>query len=84
MFSLNPILKKYPWTKENNFFMIIENRSFMLGGGNDPKIAGSGCALWLDDELNRGFSDFSKTFDNPPLNGEIEFQCVELELFQIL
>jgi hypothetical protein len=44
---------------------------------------GSGCALWLDDELHRGFSEVSATFDNMPLHGakDAEFLCTELEVF---
>ncbi len=62
--------------------MMIEARSFMLGGGTDAKPIGSGCALWVDDELHKGFSEASPTFDNTPLNGgETEFLCVEIEVF---
>jgi len=63
LFGLVPSMKKYSWTKANNFFMMIEARSFMMGGGSDGKI-GSGCALWVDDELHKGFSEPSPTFDN--------------------
>jgi hypothetical protein len=33
LFTLSPIVKKYHWTKANSFFMMIEHRSFMFGGG---------------------------------------------------
>jgi len=76
IFSLTPKMRKYPWTKDNSFFMRMENKSIMFGGG-------TGCALFLDDELFHGYSERTETFDNEPLNGSDgrDFECVEVEVF---
>lgn len=42
----------------------------------------NGAGLWIDNELDHGYSETSETFDNPPLNGNSkEFRCVEIEVF---
>jgi len=74
LFNLFPSMKKYPWTTMNRFFILIKDNTLMVGGG-------TGCGLWLDDELLRGMSGMCETFDNEPLNGEKDFQCVEIEVF---
>ena len=80
MFTLtHNSMRKFPWNKTNNFFLMVDQRSFQIGGSENGK---GGCAIWLDDELHKGFSDFSPTFDSECLNGEkTEFECVELEMF---
>lgn len=57
-----------------NLWEKVDNKALMIGGG-------SGCGLWLDDELDRGFTEKSDTFMNEPLNVEKEFQCVQVEAF---
>lgn len=42
LFTLVPTLKKYSWTKANDFFMNITEKSISFGGG-------SAAGLWLDD-----------------------------------
>lgn len=75
VFSIIPKAKKYPWTKLNECFFTIQEKTLVIGGGD-------GCAIWLDDELDRGISEKSSTFNNEPLNGENkDFSCVELEVF---
>ncbi len=72
-------MRKYPWNKTNSYFLMVDQRSFQIGGSEKGK---GGCAIWLDDELNKGFSDPSPTFDSVSLSGSrTEFQCVELEIF---
>jgi len=74
LFGLIPHLKKYQWTKENSFFMRVDHNHIMLGGGK-------GCGIWIDDELDHGFSEYCETFKNQPLNLNRDFQCVAVEVF---
>jgi len=76
LFRMSPEAKKYTWSRQNSyFFMIDASPSLKIGGG-----AGSG--LYLDGELDYGFSTHCETFDNEPLNGEEkDFQCIDLNVF---
>ncbi|PRP83876.1 hypothetical protein PROFUN_08907 [Planoprotostelium fungivorum] len=78
LFSMSPKMRRYPWTKENNLFFMASN-AIMIGGG------GSGCSIYLDDELLHGSCNRSATFDNASLTGggKKDFECVELEHSQL-
>lgn len=47
------------------------------------KIGGPDAAIWLDDELDRGFTNPCVTFDSPFLTTQKQFRCVGIEVFQI-
>jgi hypothetical protein len=75
LFTLSPQQRKYTWTGSNLYFFMAETKNFMIGGG-------SGVAIWLDDELNHGFSEKCPTFKNPPLAGSNKhFTCIAIEVF---
>eukprot|EP01114_Cavostelium_apophysatum_P002458 TRINITY_DN12197_c0_g2_i1.p1 TRINITY_DN12197_c0_g2~~TRINITY_DN12197_c0_g2_i1.p1 ORF type:complete len:771 (-),score=201.43 TRINITY_DN12197_c0_g2_i1:36-2348(-) len=76
LFTFHPHPRKFGWSTHNQFFFMIDTRPSVIIGG------GTGCGLWLDDELDRGSSEFCETFGNEQLNGEEkDFRCIELELF---
>jgi hypothetical protein len=52
----------FRWSQRNDYFMFGRADCAAVGGGN-------GFALWLDEELLRGNSASSETFDNPCLSG---------------
>jgi|TARA_B110000977_G_scaffold193289_1_gene268058 hypothetical protein len=66
---------KHAWSQANDYFMFGRRDCVAVGGGN-------GFALWLDEELLRGNSTTSDTFDNPCLSGdEKDFEIVYVELW---
>lgn len=65
----------FRWSQRNDYFMFGRADCAAVGGGN-------GFALWLDEELLRGNSAPSETFDNPCLSGGVkDFQIVYVELW---
>lgn len=66
---------KHGWSQRNDYFMFGRSDCLAVGGGN-------GFALWLDEELLRGNSCASETFDNPCLSGnEKDFEVCYVELW---
>ena len=65
----------FRWSQRNDYFMFGRADCAAVGGGN-------GFALWLDEELLRGNSAPSETFDNPCLSGGVkDFEIVYVELW---
>ena len=65
----------FRWSQRNDYFMFGRADCAAVGGGN-------GFALWLDEELLRGNSASSETFDNPCLSGGVkDFEIVYVELW---
>lgn len=62
VFRAKPRLQLYRWTRG-------DNKDFLLAKGDLLAFGGSGFALALDEQLDRGWSSRSGTFDNPPLAG---------------
>ena len=65
----------YRWSTKNDYFQFGRGNCVAIGGG------GSGFALWLDEELLRGNTAVSDTFDNELLASETEFEIVYVELW---
>jgi len=77
LFRISPNHKKFSWTTSNPFFCLVGHSNIMIGGG-------SGCGLMIDDELDKGVSEFCETFNNEPLNFTKDFQCVTAEVFKLI
>jgi len=74
LFTLPPQFKKFPWSRSDPFFMMVEPKSVLFGGGGSS-------GLYVDDEFNCGYTERCATFDNEPMNGnERDFECVEVEV----
>ncbi|ORY03107.1 TLD-domain-containing protein [Basidiobolus meristosporus CBS 931.73] len=71
----HPRVKVYKRTGENEYYMLSENRFIAVGGGNGT------FGLWLDGNLDRGFSARCSTFDNEVLATSSAFSCMELEIW---
>ncbi|CAO3651848.1 unnamed protein product [Cunninghamella blakesleeana] len=68
-------VKVYPWTGKNEY-MILSEHEFIAIGGGDGKFG-----LWLNSDLDKGYSTCCPTFDNEPLVDQHEFNCIELEVW---
>ena len=75
VFTCAPKFTCYPWMGHEQaargeqvtapgLFMSVDEKRLAVGGGGP-----SGHALEIDDDLNRGWSDISLAFCNPPLHG---------------
>ena len=65
----------FRWSQRNDYFMFGRADCAAVGGGN-------GFALWLDEELLRGNSAPSETFDNACLSGGVkDFEIARVELW---
>ncbi|SAM09582.1 hypothetical protein [Absidia glauca] len=68
-------LKAYAWTGMNEY-MILSEHEFIAIGGGDGKFG-----LWINGDLDKGYSTSCPTFNNEPLAGQPEFNCIELEIW---
>ena len=75
VFTVEPKCVAYRWSTKNDYFQFGRGNCVAIGGG------GSGFALWLDEELLRGNTAVSDTFDNELLASETEFEIVYVELW---
>jgi len=72
----------YPWTGKNNYCVLTELEvGLAMGGGDDGRFG-----LWVDHELDRGYSARSQTFDNDVLTGtpdvdQVDFFVDQLEVW---
>ncbi|KAG1457364.1 hypothetical protein G6F46_008044 [Rhizopus delemar] len=70
-----PKIKVFPWTGKNDY-MILCNTDFIAIGGGDGKFG-----LWLNSDLEKGYSTNCPTFDNECLALKQQFQCMEMEVW---
>ena len=69
------VVTAFRWSRKNDYFMFCRGDCAAVGGGN-------GFALWLDEDLLRGNSAPSDTFDNPCLSGGVkDFEITYVELW---
>lgn len=73
LFKLQPAIKAFKWTGENNFFYRVINDSVIVGSSKGK------FGLWIDRDLNKGRSQSCATFDNEPLAGSEDFTVKTLE-----
>lgn len=75
VFSLEPEFKAYHWSQKNTFFFSTDG-SILIGGG-------SNCAIWIDDQLFKGYSYPCETFDSPQLTKKESFRIIECEVWMV-
>ncbi|KAI8376370.1 TLD-domain-containing protein [Radiomyces spectabilis] len=68
-------IKVYPWTGKNEY-MILSETNFIAIGGGEGKFG-----LWVNEDLEKGYSEPCPTFNNERLSPQPEFECIELELW---
>ena len=68
----------YQSTRDNQEFIVCEKGEFLAFGG------GGKFALHLDKHFKNGISETSKTFDNDILSKNMNFKCVEVELWSFV
>jgi hypothetical protein len=71
LFVFKPTLTKFVPTGLDNYFIQAMPDGVSIGGGLP--------AIWIDDNLDKGSSHTSPTFDNPPLSSEPEFRVRQIE-----
>ena len=82
VFRLYPNADKYEWTRQNRFFVFLDqnngnNAGITIGGGKSP-------ALTLISNLSKGVSQNCDTFNNPQLSSSQEFNCIALEVWGLV
>ncbi|CAO3655747.1 unnamed protein product [Mucor hiemalis] len=70
-----PKVKTYPWTGKNDYMILSDTDFIAIGGGNGK------FGLWLNSNLEKGYSDTCPTFDNESLSPKPEFNCIEMEIW---
>ncbi|CEI86413.1 hypothetical protein RMCBS344292_00853 [Rhizopus microsporus] len=73
-----PKIKVFPWTGKNDY-MILCNSDFIAIGGGEGRFG-----LWLNSDLEKGYSTTCPTFDNECLASKPQFQCMELEVWGLV
>ncbi|KAI8982963.1 TLD-domain-containing protein [Pilobolus umbonatus] len=70
-------VKVFPWTGKNEYMILSDADFIAIGGGQGV------FGLWINSELDKGYSQPCPTFDNEALSSHPEFECVELEVWAI-
>ncbi|KAI8382372.1 TLDc domain-containing protein [Blakeslea trispora] len=73
--ALQSRVDAYHWTGKNEY-MILSDVDFIAIGGGEGVFG-----LWINSELEKGYSQTCPTFDNEMLSPHPEFECVELEVW---
>ena len=76
LFTTEPTVQHYPWSGRNRYFINSSSQCIALGGGGE-------FSLHVDEDLYRGTSGKSETFDNPCLASTGDFVCVDLQVWGI-
>lgn len=80
LFSLEPSVAVYTWTKADSYFMFARRDCIAMGGQGTSGRNG----FWLDSEFNYGTSEVCKTFLNRRLSAAEEFKCAVVEVWSFL
>ncbi|XP_035693539.1 uncharacterized protein LOC118427730 [Branchiostoma floridae] len=82
LFSFSPVPGKYTWAGRRGSDDIKPDRDIVISATNDRLIiGGSGRdAIFLDGDMEGGYSGSSKTFKNPPLCKGSHFRCLDVEV----
>ncbi|KAI9347502.1 TLDc domain-containing protein, partial [Pilaira anomala] len=70
-----PKIKTFPWTGKNDYMILSDSDFIAIGGGNGT------FGLWLNSELEKGYSNACPTFDNECLSTKPDFECMEMEIW---
>ncbi|KAJ3324144.1 oxidation resistance protein 1 [Boothiomyces sp. JEL0866] len=75
----NGHLGVYLSTGLNEHYILSEHGASLAFGGGE-----NGFALWVDEQLLKGYSSTSTTYNNQPLTDKKDFEIVGLELWEIV
>lgn len=67
--------KKFDATNRNQYFMLADPTHIAMGGGN------GNFGLYLDEDIQFGYSSVCDTFDNELLTEDNEFECYGCEIW---
>ncbi|SCO71953.1 TLD domain-containing protein [Plasmodium vivax] len=70
----NAAIKVFNWTTRNNYFVYSDEKSITIGGGDN-------CSLLINDDLCKGQTNRSSTYDNDLLTHDEEFEIQFLQLW---
>lgn len=70
----NTAIQVFNWTTRNNYFVYSDEKSITIGGGDN-------CSLLINDDLCKGQTNRSSTYDNDLLTHEEEFEIQFLQLW---
>jgi hypothetical protein len=76
VFTLEPQICLYPWSKRNSYFCLCNEDSLAIGGGGE-------FGIYLDEDLQSGSTGQCETFDNPPLAPSTELDLALVELWTL-
>jgi LysM repeat protein len=66
----------YTWSKKNDYFILTAEDGLNFGGGNHY-------GLWINQDIQRGRTEHSDTFDNDPLAFGTDFEIIKIEIWSI-
>ncbi|CRG99408.1 TLD domain-containing protein [Plasmodium relictum] len=72
--NINTSIQVYTWTTKNNYFVYSDEKSIMVGGGDNY-------ALVINEDLCKGQTNRSNTYDNDLLTYDEEFEIQFLQLW---
>ncbi|EUD68020.1 hypothetical protein C922_01632 [Plasmodium inui San Antonio 1] len=70
----NAAIQVFTWTTRNNYFVYSDEKSITIGGGDN-------CSLLINDDLCKGQTNRSSTYDNDLLTHDEEFEIQFLQLW---
>ncbi|KEG01814.1 TLD domain-containing protein [Plasmodium vinckei vinckei] len=70
----SPSIQVYNWTTRNNYYVYSDEKSITIGGGDNY-------ALVINDDLSKGQTNKSSTYDNDLLTYDEEFEIQFLQLW---
>ncbi|OQS02280.1 hypothetical protein THRCLA_05335 [Thraustotheca clavata] len=73
-FEQGSTVKKYPWSRKNNYFQLVSEDALIMGGGGS-------FGIYLDADLMGGSTGACDTFSSKPLVSREHFVCTKLELW---
>ncbi|KAI8990198.1 TLD-domain-containing protein [Pilobolus umbonatus] len=65
----------FQWTGKNDYMILSQSDYIAIGGGEGV------FGLWIESELEKGYSQPCPTFDNEGLSSHPEFECVDMEIW---
>ncbi|OMJ68829.1 hypothetical protein SteCoe_33604 [Stentor coeruleus] len=76
-FGTQEIIKCYFATLDNDYYMRSDSECLIMGGGTDSSI-------YLNQDLTKGYSGKSQTFDNEVLSATSDFMILNIEVWGLV
>ena len=74
----------YRWSSKNNHLFYGTNNFMMIGCSDFTSNFDKGSALWIDDRMEKGYTQHCSSFDSPPLVESGTFEIMDIEIWEIL